>query len=51
MEAEGALVLWRGYVLRLNLRYFNVVSDSDSTIIRYHNDKKPHEAGVEINQV
>ncbi len=34
MEVAGALVLWETSVERLNLRYFNVISDGDSKSIK-----------------
>ena len=48
MEVEGALVLWKRSVERLNLRYVNVVSDGDSKVIIAVQNAKLYGDGVKI---
>lgn len=50
MEMQGALVLWRRSVERLNLRYTTVVSDGDSKTVRNLNVEEPYGEGVNIEK-
>jgi len=48
METEGASILWKRSVSRLNLRYVNVVSDGDSKAIVQLHKIMPYGSNVSI---
>ncbi len=50
METEGASILWKRLVSRLNLRYVNVVSDCDSKAIVQLHKIMPYGSNVSIEK-
>ncbi len=51
MEVEGALVLCKRSIERLNLRYVNVISDGDSKCIKALQEAKPYGEDVRIRSM